>query len=193
MERVCVFCGSSPGAKPEYAAAAVELGRELAARGVGLVYGGAEVGLMGTIADAVIAAGGEAIGVIPGSLVDREIAHRGLADLRIVGSMHERKATMVDLADGFVALPGGSGTLDELFEAFTWAQLGLHHKPIGVLDVCGYWTPLLRFLDHAVEERFLRADHRDSLLVDREPAALLDRLETYEPRAVDKWIDRKAS
>jgi uncharacterized protein (TIGR00730 family) len=193
MERVCVFCGSSPGAKPEYAEAAVELGRELAARGLGLVYGGAEVGLMGTLADAVIGAGGEAIGVIPGSLVDREIAHRALADLRIVGSMHERKATMVDLADGFVALPGGSGTLDELFEAFTWAQLGIHHKPIGVLDVCGYWTPLLRFLDQAVEERFLRADHRDSLLVEREPAALLDRLETYEPRAIDKWIDRKAS
>jgi uncharacterized protein (TIGR00730 family) len=193
MQRVCVFCGSSPGARPEYAEAAVELGRELVARGLGLVYGGAEVGLMGTIADAVIGAGGEAIGVIPGSLVDREIAHRALADLRVVGSMHERKATMVDLADGFVALPGGSGTLDELFEAFTWAQLGLHRKPIGVLDVCGYWTPLLRFLDHAVEERFLRADHRDALLVEREPAALLDRLETYEPRAVDKWIDRKAS
>jgi uncharacterized protein (TIGR00730 family) len=193
MERVCVFCGSSPGGRPEYAEAAVELGRELAARGLGLVYGGAEVGLMGTIADAVIGAGGEAIGVIPGSLVDREIAHRALADLRIVGSMHERKATMVDLADGFVALPGGSGTLDELFEAFTWAQLGIHRKPIGILDVCGYWTPLLRFLDHAVEERFLRADHRDALLVEREPAALLDRLDTYEPRAVDKWIDRKAS
>jgi uncharacterized protein (TIGR00730 family) len=193
MERVCVFCGSSPGARPEYEAATVELAHELVRRGLGLVYGGAHVGLMGALADAVLGAGGEAIGVIPGSLVDREIAHRGLADLRVVGSMHERKATMVDLADAFVALPGGSGTLDELFEAFTWAQLGLHRKPIGLLDVCEYWTPLLRFLDHAVDERFLRADHRDTLLVEREPAALLDRLDAYEPRAADKWIDRKAS
>jgi uncharacterized protein (TIGR00730 family) len=192
VERICVFCGSSPGARPEYEAAAVELGRLLADQGLGLVYGGAQVGLMGTIADTVLAAGGEAIGVIPRSLVDKEIAHTGVADLRIVGSMHERKALMVDLADGFVALPGGSGTLDELFEAFTWAQLGIHHKPIGVLDTCSYWTPLLAFLDHAVDEGFLRADHRDSLLVDEDPRALLDRLERYEPRAPDKWMDRAA-
>jgi hypothetical protein len=193
MERICVFCGSSPGARPEYEAAAVELGRLLASAGLGLVYGGAQVGLMGAIADTVVEAGGEAIGVIPRSLVDKEIAHTGVADLRVVGSMHERKALMVDLADGFVALPGGSGTLDELFEAFTWAQLGIHRKPIGLLNVSSYWTPLMAFLDHAVEERFLRADHRDSLLVDDDPRALLDRLARYEPRAVDKWVDRARS
>jgi uncharacterized protein (TIGR00730 family) len=190
MERICVFCGSSSGARPEYAATAAELGRQLAERGIGLVYGGAHVGLMGTIADSVLGAGGEAIGVIPRSLVDKEIAHTAVSELRVVGSMHERKALMVELSDGFVTLPGGSGTLDELFEAFTWAQLGIHRKPIGLLDVCGYWTPLLAFLDHAVEERFLRADHRDTLLVEREPGALLDRLQSYEPRTVDKWIDR---
>ncbi|MCW3067005.1 MAG: yvdD 1 [Solirubrobacterales bacterium] len=190
MERICVFCGSSSGARPEYAATAAELGRQLVERGIGLVYGGAHVGLMGTIADSVLGAGGEAIGVIPRSLVDKEIAHTAVSELRVVGSMHERKALMVELSDGFVTLPGGSGTLDELFEAFTWAQLGIHRKPIGLLDVCGYWTPLLAFLDHAVEERFLRADHRDTLLVEREPGALLDRLQSYEPRTVDKWIDR---
>ena len=185
-----MFCGSSPGVRPEYERAAVDLGRLLVEREIGLVYGGAHVGLMGAIADTVLEAGGEAIGVIPSALVDKEIAHRGLSDLRVVGSMHERKALMVDLSDGFVALPGGSGTLDELFEAFTWAQLGIHRKPIGLLDIEAYWTPLLAFLDHAVAERFLRADHRDTLLVEREPAALLDRLAAYEPRAVDKWIDR---
>jgi uncharacterized protein (TIGR00730 family) len=190
MERICVFCGSSPGARPEYERAAVDLGRLLVERDIGLVYGGAHVGLMGAIADTVVEAGGQAIGVIPSSLVDKEIAHRGLTDLRVVGTMHERKALMVDLADGFVALPGGSGTLDELFEAFTWAQLGIHRKPIGLLDIEAYWTPLLAFLDHAVAERFLRADHRDTLLVEREPAALLELLVAYEPRAVDKWIDR---
>jgi uncharacterized protein (TIGR00730 family) len=190
MERICVFCGSSPGARPEYERAAVDLGRLLVERDIGLVYGGAHVGLMGAIADTVVEAGGQAIGVIPSSLVDKEIAHRGLTDLRVVGTMHERKALMVDLADGFVALPGGSGTLDELFEAFTWAQLGIHRKPIGLLDIEAYWTPLLAFLDHAVAERFLRADHRDTMLVEREPAALLELLVAYEPRAVDKWIDR---
>jgi uncharacterized protein (TIGR00730 family) len=190
MQRICVFCGSSPGARPEYERAAVELGQLLVEREIDLVYGGAHVGLMGAIADTVLGAGGQAIGVIPSSLVDKEIAHRGLTDLRVVGSMHERKALMVDLADGFVALPGGSGTLDELFEAFTWAQLGIHHKPIGLLDVEAYWSPLLAFLDHAVGERFLRGDHRDTLLVERDPAALLALLAAYEPRAVDKWIDR---
>jgi uncharacterized protein (TIGR00730 family) len=192
MERIGVFCGSSPGARPEYEAAAVELGRVLVERELGLVYGGAHVGLMGTIADTVIAAGGEAIGVIPSALVDQEIAHTGLTDLRIVGSMHERKALMVDLADGFVALPGGSGTLDELFEAFTWAQLGIHSKPIGLLDISAYWAPLLAFLDHAVVERFMRAEDRDRLLVAPEPAAMLDRLASYEPSAVDKWVGRSS-
>ena len=176
MKRVCVFCGSSAGVRPQYAATARELGTTLAARDLGLVYGGAQVGLMGTIADAVIEGGGEAIGVIPQGLVDKEIAHRSLTDLRIVGSMHERKALMTELCDAFVVLPGGTGTLDELFEAFTWSQLGLHDKPIGLLDVEDYWSPLLAFLDHAVEEGFLRADHRRTLRVAREPAELLDRL-----------------
>jgi hypothetical protein len=176
VQRLCVFCGSSPGARPEYGAAARDLGRLLVDRKIGLVYGGAEVGLMGTIADAVLAGGGEAIGVIPQGLVDKEVAHRALSDLRIVGSMHERKALMVELADGFVALPGGSGTLDELFEAFTWSQLGIHSKPIGLLDVEGYWSGLLSFLDHAVKERFLRADSRDALRVARDPAELLELL-----------------
>jgi uncharacterized protein (TIGR00730 family) len=171
-----VFCGSSAGVRPQYAAAAQELGRTLAGQDLGLVYGGAEVGLMGAVADAVIGAGGEAIGVIPRQLVDREIAHRSLADLRIVGSMHERKALMTELCDAFVVLPGGSGTLDELFEAFTWSQLGIHDKPIGLLDVEGYWAPMLSFLDHAVAEGFLRADHRDSLRVARAPGELLERL-----------------
>jgi uncharacterized protein (TIGR00730 family) len=176
VRRVCVFCGSSAGVRPQYAAAARELGGLLAHRGVGLVYGGAEVGLMGAVADAVIEGGGEAIGVIPRQLVDREIAHRSLADLRVVGSMHERKALMTELSDAFVVLPGGSGTLDELFEAFTWSQLGIHDKPIGLVDVEGYWEPLLSFLDHAVDEGFLRADHRASLRVARDPGELLELL-----------------
>lgn len=176
MRRVVVFCGSSAGGRPEYAAAAHALGSALAARGLGLIYGGASVGMMGAIADAVLAAGGEAIGVIPQHLVDREVAHAGLSDLRVVDTMHKRKALMAELADAVVALPGGTGTLDELFELFTWSQLGLHHKPIGVLDVLNYWQPLLHFLDHAVAERFLRAEHRDTLLVDTDAEVLLDRL-----------------
>jgi len=178
MRRILVFCGSSPGARPEYVAAAHALGAVLAGRGLGLVYGGASVGVMGAIADAALQDGGEVIGVIPQRLVDREVAHAGLSDLRVVATMHERKALMAQLADGVIALPGGTGTLDELFELFTWSQLGLHHKPIGLLDVAGYWQPLLRFLDHAVSERFLRAEHRDTLLVDTDPEALLNRLET---------------
>jgi uncharacterized protein (TIGR00730 family) len=190
MKRILVFCGSSPGARPEYAASATQLGRLLAERGLGLVYGGASVGLMGAVADAALAAGGEAIGVIPRRLVEREIAHAGLSELHVVDSMHERKALMAELSDGVIALPGGSGTLDELFELFTWSQLGLHRKPIGLLDVAGYWQPLLAFLEHAVNERFLRAEHRDTLLVERDAAALLDRLGSFEHRAHDKWLDR---
>jgi uncharacterized protein (TIGR00730 family) len=192
MERLCVFSGSSPGAHPGYVAAADELGRTLAAAGVGLVYGGASVGLMGAIADAVLDAGGEAIGVIPQALVDREIAHRGLSDLRIVSSMHERKALMGALADGFVALPGGMGTLEELFEAFTWTQLGLQSKPLGLLEVRGYFAQLVAFLDHVVEERFLTAEHRALLVVEERAQALLDALGRWQPPLRPKWIERAA-
>ena len=192
MRRLCVFCGSSPGARPAYGAAADELGRLLVERGIGLVYGGGAVGLMGRLADAVLAEGGEAIGVLPEALVAKEIGHPGLEDLRVVGSMHERKALMADLADGFVALPGGLGTVEELFEVYTWAQLGLHRKPCALLDVEGYYEGIATFLAHAVEERFLREDHRAMLIVEREARTLLDRLSAFEPEAVvPKWIDRE--
>lgn len=192
MKRVLVFCGSSPGARREYAAAAAELGRLLAERELELVYGGASVGLMGAIADATLAAGGIAIGVIPNRLVEAEIAHSRLSELHVVDSMHERKALMGELADAVIALPGGTGTLDELFELFTWSQLGLHRLPLGVLNVAGYWDPLLAFLEHAVNERFLRGEHLASLIVSREPGALLDELATFHPRALDKWLDRRS-
>jgi uncharacterized protein (TIGR00730 family) len=192
VRRVCVFCGSSPGARPAYAEATVELARLLVADGLKLVYGGAHVGLMGTLADAVLAEGGEAIGVIPRALVEKEIAHTGLSDLRVVGSMHERKALMADLSDAFVALPGGLGTLEELLEIYTWAQLGLHEKPCALLDVDGYYAGIATFLSNAVEERFLREEHRAMLIVEREPLALVDRLSRFEPGTVrPKWIDRE--
>jgi uncharacterized protein (TIGR00730 family) len=190
MERLCVFSGSSPGARPDYERAAEELGRALAARGIGLVYGGASVGLMGIVADAMLDAGGDAVGVIPRALVDREIAHPGLSDLRIVGSMHERKALMAELADGFVALPGGMGTLEELFEVYTWTQLGLHSKPLGLLDVRSYYAKLVAFLDHAVEERFLTVEHREMLVVEERADALLEAFRRWRPPARTKWIDR---
>jgi uncharacterized protein (TIGR00730 family) len=193
IERVLVFCGSSPGARPEYAAAADGLGRLLAQRGLGLVYGGARVGLMGAVADGALAAGGEVIGVIPRKLVEHEIAHTGLTDLREVTTMHERKALMAELSDAVIALPGGTGTLDELFELFTWSQLGLIRMPIGLLDVAGYWQPLLAMLDHMVAERLLRAEHRDTLLVSTDAASLLGALDGYEHRADDKWLDRRGA
>jgi uncharacterized protein (TIGR00730 family) len=191
LRRVCVFCGSSPGARPAYADAAEEFGRLLVAEGIGLVYGGGKVGLMGRLADAVLAEGGEAIGVMPEALVAKEIGHRGLTDLRVVGSMHERKALMADLSDAFVALPGGLGTVEELFEVYTWAQLGLHLKPCALLDVEGYYEGIASFLSHAVAERFVREDHRQMLIVEREPRAMLERLRRFEPAAIPpKWIDR---
>ena len=174
--RVCVFCGSAPGVRPVYLQAARGLGELLAARGIGLVYGGASVGLMGELADAVLAGGGEAIGVIPSWLVAREIAHAGLTELRVVETMHERKALMAELSDAFVALPGGAGTLDELFEALTWRQLGLHSKPLALLDVDGFFEPLLALADHLVVEGFVLPELRAVLQVERDPAALLDRL-----------------
>jgi uncharacterized protein (TIGR00730 family) len=188
-----VFTGSSPGSRVEYRQTAEALGRLLAERGIGLVYGGARVGLMGAVADATLAAGGTVIGVIPQSLVDREVAHTGLTELRVVASMHERKATMADLSDAFVALPGGFGTLEEFFEVLTWAQLGLHRKGCGLLNVAGYFDGLLAFADHAVTERFLRRDNREMVLVADDPAHLLERLARYEPPAVDKWLDRAAT
>jgi uncharacterized protein (TIGR00730 family) len=192
VERVCVFCGSSPGARPAYAEATAELARLLVSDGIGVVYGGGAVGLMGVLGDAVLEAGGDVIGVIPQALVDREIGHRGLTELRVVGSMHERKALMAELSDAFVALPGGLGTLEELFEVYTWAQLGLHDKPYGLLDVEDYFAGIIDFLDHAVRERFVPEEHRAMLMVEREPRALIDRLRVFEPRAVrPKWIDRE--
>ena len=190
MDRVCVYCGSSPGARPAYAAAAAALGRLLAARGIGLVYGGGNVGLMGIVADAARDAGGEVIGVIPRALQAREVAHTGLDDLRMVETMHERKALMADLADAFVALPGGVGTLEELVEVMTWTQLGIHAKPCGVLDVDGYYEHLVAFLDHAVGERFLRPEHRALLVHARQPEALLDAFAGWRPPTLDKWLDR---
>jgi uncharacterized protein (TIGR00730 family) len=192
MHRICVFCGSMPGARPGYLAAARAVGGLLARRGVGLVYGGGSIGLMGAVADAALAAGGEVIGVIPRSLEARELDHRGLTEQHVVGSMHERKKMMADLADAFIAMPGGMGTLEELAEILTWSQLGLHAKPkpLGLLDVEGYWSPLVAFFDHAVAERFIREEHRQLVLVDASPEGLLQKLEAYRPPTVEKWIDR---
>jgi uncharacterized protein (TIGR00730 family) len=176
VKRLLVFCGSSPGVRPEYVERAEELGRLLAKRGIELVYGGASVGLMGALADSTLAAGGTVIGVIPTRLVELEVAHAGLTKLHVVETMHERKALMAELSDAVIALPGGTGTLDELFELVTWKQLGLHRKPIGLLDVADYWQPLLGFLEHAVNERFLRAALLETLLVGRDAGALLDLL-----------------
>jgi uncharacterized protein (TIGR00730 family) len=192
IARICVFCGSSPGSNPAYGELAARLGRLLVAEGLGLVYGGASVGLMGRLADAALAAGGEVIGVIPQALVDMEVAHSGLTELRVVATMHERKAVMADLGDAFVALPGGIGTLDELFEVLTWAQLGLHTKPTGLLDLGGYFQPLLAFLDGAVDARFLQPAHRGMLLVETDPMRLLAALRAYQPPPPFKWVDREA-
>jgi len=189
MRAVCVYCGSSAGAETVFAEAARELGSLLAERGLGLVYGGARVGLMGALADATLAAGGSVVGVIPASLQSRELAHGGLTELVVVDSMHERKAIMAERADAFLALPGGLGTLEELFEVLTWAQLGIHAKPCGVLDVAGYWGPLLDFLDRAVDRGFLTRLSRDLLMVDDDAAKLLDRFATYEPAPRRRWLD----
>ncbi|MGV3723906.1 MAG: TIGR00730 family Rossman fold protein [Actinomycetota bacterium] len=190
MRRVCVFCGSSRGGRTEYEAAARQVGALLAERGIGLVYGGGAVGLMGAVADAALAAGGEVIGVIPEALLEWEVAHQGLADLRVVRSMHERKALMADLSDAFIALPGGFGTFEELCEVLTWSQLGIHAKPVGVLNVAGYFDPLLALFDHAVEERFVRPMHRSLVLQETDPSRLLELLASFEAAPLDKWIDR---
>lgn len=189
MRRVCVFSGSRPGARPSYAEAARDLGRRIARAGMGFVYGGASVGLMREAADAALAEGGEVVGVIPRALVDREIAHPGLTELRVVDSMHARKAIMSELADGFVALPGGFGTLDELFEIVTWAQLGLHGKPVGLLDVDGFWRPVVGLIDHLVAEGFANEDQKGLLIVEASAEALLARMRVWQPPVLGpKWI-----
>lgn len=189
MSSMCVFCGSSSGDRPVFLEAARHLGATLAQRGYGLVYGGARVGLMGAVADAVLQAGGDVVGVIPQALAAKEIAHDGLTELVVVDSMHQRKAEMAARADGFIALPGGMGTLEELFEVLTWAQLGIHRKPCGVLDVDGYYGALLGFLDAAVERGFLRSRHRQLLQVSTSAEALLDAFEAYQPPDLPKWLD----
>lgn len=188
MKYICVFCGSSFGSKPAYIQAAQALGEALARRGIGLVYGGGKVGLMGAIADTVMAAGGEVIGVIPEFLAAKEIAHTGLSQLHIVESMHERKALMTDLSDGFIALPGGFGTLEEFCEILTWTQLGLHQKPQGLLNVEGYFDPLIELFDHAVAEAFVKPNHRSLVLQAKEPDVLLDQFANYKFENIDKWI-----
>jgi uncharacterized protein (TIGR00730 family) len=189
IRRLAVFCGSNPGARPDYIEAARAFGRLLASRGIGIVYGGSNVGLMKALADAMLDDLGDIIGVIPRMLVEREVANTALTDLRIVDSMHERKAIMAELADGFVALPGGIGTLEEFFEIWTWAQLGMHDKPCGLLNVAGYFDPLLQFLDRAVAEKFVRDVHRQMVIVESDPRELLARFEAYEPPRVVKWIN----
>jgi uncharacterized protein (TIGR00730 family) len=187
MRRICVFCGSSPRAGTVYFEAAGALGRLLAELGHTLVYGGGGIGLMGALADAALAHGGQVIGVIPEALATREVAHRGLTELRVTPSMHARKAMMVDISDAFVALPGGLGTFDELFEILTWAQLGIHDKPIGILNTAGFFEALVGLVDHAVAEGFVRPEHREMVVVDDEPRALLERLEGRRPPRLPKW------
>lgn len=188
MKRICVYCGSSPGRNPRFVHAARELGQALVQRGLGLVYGGASVGIMGTVADAVLAMGGEVIGVIPKALDAKEITHQGLTEQHVVGSMHERKAMMAELSDGFIALPGGWGTFEEIFEALTWAQLGFHAKPCGLLNESGYYDHLAAFLDHAIEQQFVRPEYRPMLMVSRSAPDLLDQFAAYRAPSVRKWI-----
>ncbi len=188
MKRICVYCGSSPGKLPQYRHAARTLGHELAARGIALVYGGASIGVMGTIADAVLAKGGEVSGVIPAVLSTREITHRGLNELFVVNSMHERKAKMAELSDGFIALPGGWGTIEEIFEMLTWAQLGLHEKPCGLLNISSYYDHLFAFLEHAIDQRFVQQEFRPMIMMEQSASTLLDRFENYSAPHVKKWI-----
>jgi len=188
LQRVCVYCASNEGARPEYLDAAREMGTLIAHQGSALVFGGGRVGLMGAMADAALAAGGEVIGVMPRGLVEREVAHRGLTALHVVDSMHERKALLSDMADAFITLPGGIGTLEEFFETWTWAQLGVHQKPIGLLDVAGYWRPLIEMLAHAEGEGFFHGTPRDGLVIETDATRLLERLRTCEPPSVRRWL-----
>jgi len=188
MKRICVYCGSNPGKLTDYREAARVLGHELAARNLGLVYGGASIGVMGAVADAVLEKGGEAIGVIPLALATREVAHSGLNDLFVVDSMHERKAKMAELSDGFIALPGGWGTIEEIFEMLTWAQLGFHQKPCGLLNISGYYDHLFTFLEHAIDQRFVREEYRPMIMMEQTADDLLDRYMKYQAPTVKKWI-----
>lgn len=188
IKKICVYCGSSPGKNPAYLQAAESLARVMCERGIGLVYGGAAIGVMGAVANAVLEGGGEAIGVIPSSLAVKEVAHSNLTELHVVASMHDRKAMMAELSDGFIALPGGWGTLEEIFEILTWAQLGFHHKPCGLLNVGGYYDGLIGFLDNAFEQQFVNELCRPMLMKSREPASLLDQFAEYRAPKVRKWV-----
>lgn len=191
MKRICVYCGSSMGKRPEYADAAKALGEALVERNIGLVYGGASVGIMGLTADTVLSLGGEVIGVIPQAIADKEIAHTGLTELKVVANMHERKAMMAEYSDGFIVLPGGMGTLEELFEVLTWGQLGFHKKPCGILNVDGYYDQLIAFLEHSVDQGYLKSNHLDMLQKATEPTVLLDLLSDYSAPEVGKWNKEK--
>jgi uncharacterized protein (TIGR00730 family) len=191
MNKICVFCGSNHGGRAEFTEAAKKLGHSLADRNIELVYGGGKVGIMGEIADAVLDKGAKVIGVMPGFLVKKEVAHSGLSDLKIVETMHERKNLMAELSDAFIALPGGLGTIEEFFEVVTWAQLGIHKKPCGLLNVCGYFENLIMFLDNAVSEKFLREEHRQMIFIHESPEHLLDQFESYKAPTVTKWMDLK--
>jgi len=188
MKYICVYCGSNPGRQPAYREAARKLGQELAGRGLGLVYGGASVGVMGAVADAVIEQGGQAIGVIPHALATKEVSHHGLDEMFVVGSMHERKAKMAELSDGFIALPGGWGTFEEIFEMLTWAQLGFHEKPCGLLNAAGYYDHLYAFLEKAIEEQFVKPEYRPMIMMDESAPSLLRRFAQYQAPKVKKWI-----
>ncbi|SFI10889.1 hypothetical protein SAMN04515618_11095 [Collimonas sp. OK307] len=190
MKSLCIYCGSSPGATPVYAQAARGLAQAMVEQDIALVYGGGNVGLMGIIADEVMRLGGQATGVIPEALLKKELGHKGLTQLHIVKDMHERKATMADLSDGFIAMPGGVGTLEELFEVFTWAQLGFHQKPIGLLNVDGFYDGLLQFIQHMVSQRFLKGEQAEILIAEAQPVDLLQRFRSFVPQHVPKWLDR---
>jgi uncharacterized protein (TIGR00730 family) len=191
LHTVCVFCAANPGAHPAYASRARAMGRHLAESGRRVVYGGGRTGLMGALAEGALEAGGEVVGIMPKHLVDREVAHTGLTELHVVTSMHERKALLAELSDGFLAMPGGLGTMEELFEIWTWGQLGLHRKPYGLLEVNGFFAPLLAFLDHAVGEGFVARANRDLLVVDADPASLITRMEAVVPPALARWMTRE--
>jgi len=190
LKNICVYCGSSPGRLKAYADAARALAEALVSRNIGLVYGGASIGIMGAVADHVLQLGGKAVGVIPEALMRKEVAHYRLSELYVTQSMHERKMRMAELSDGFIALPGGLGTLEELFEIWTWAQLGFHDKPCGLLNVEGYYDPLIEFLDHAVTEQFVHPSHRAILIVESDPEKLLDRFANYQPPIVKTWVEK---
>lgn len=191
MKSICVFCGANPGNDPVYAAGARAMGVEIAQRGLTLVYGGGAVGLMGVVANAALEAGGEVHGVIPRALREKEIGHNDLTRLEVVDTMHIRKARMAELSDGFIAMPGGIGTFEELFEIWTWGQLGIHQKPLGLLNIAGFYDPLAAFLDGTVEAGFLKQAHRAMAMTDTEPATLLDRMEAYVPTPTYKWVEKE--